>query len=78
MDVSGELHAPAALPPEKERLVSTGWEPVWAPEPGWTLWKKEHQVSVTVSIHDSICVCNTGTGDSSEFNFGFEVFRQGL
>jgi NADH:ubiquinone oxidoreductase subunit len=26
MEVSGQLHAPAAIPPEKEPLVPTGWE----------------------------------------------------
>jgi hypothetical protein len=25
MEVSGQLHAPAALPPEKEHMVPTGW-----------------------------------------------------
>jgi len=25
MDVSGQLHAPATLPPGKESLIPTGW-----------------------------------------------------
>jgi hypothetical protein len=29
MEVSGQLHAPAALPPGKEPLVPIGWE-AWA------------------------------------------------
>jgi hypothetical protein len=33
MEVSGQLHAPAALPPGKKPLVSIGWEAGWAPEP---------------------------------------------
>jgi hypothetical protein len=36
MEVSGQLHAPAALPPGKEPLVSIGQEAGWAPEPFWT------------------------------------------
>jgi len=36
MEVSGQLYAPAALPPEKETLVSIGQEARWAPEPFWT------------------------------------------
>jgi hypothetical protein len=35
MDVSGQLHAPAALPPGKETLESIGWEARWVPEPFW-------------------------------------------
>jgi hypothetical protein len=38
MEVSGQLHAPAALPPGKETPVSTGYEAEWAPEPFWTRW----------------------------------------
>jgi len=29
MEVSGQLHAPAALPPEKEPLVLIGYEAGW-------------------------------------------------
>jgi hypothetical protein len=36
MEVSRQLHAPAALPPGKEPLVPFGWEAGWAPEPFWT------------------------------------------
>jgi hypothetical protein len=31
MEVSGQLHAPAALPPGKETLVPIGQEAGWAP-----------------------------------------------
>jgi len=33
MEVSGQLHAPAVLPP-----VPTEQEPGWAPEPVWMRW----------------------------------------
>jgi len=33
MEVSGQLHAPAALSPGKEPLVSIVQEAGWAPEP---------------------------------------------
>jgi hypothetical protein len=36
MEKSGQLHASAALPPEKDPLLPIGWEAVWAPEPVWT------------------------------------------
>jgi hypothetical protein len=36
MEVSGQIHAPAALPPGKEPLVTTGKEAGWAPDPVWT------------------------------------------
>jgi hypothetical protein len=32
MELSGQLHAPAALPPGKELLVPIGWEAGWVPE----------------------------------------------
>jgi hypothetical protein len=37
--VSGQLHAPAALPPAKEPRVPIGEEAGWAPEPVWVWWK---------------------------------------
>jgi hypothetical protein len=37
MEVSDKLHAPAALPPEKEPSVPTVYETGLAPEPVWTL-----------------------------------------
>jgi hypothetical protein len=37
MEVSGQLHDPAALHPEKETPVPTGW----ALEPVWTRWRGE-------------------------------------
>jgi hypothetical protein len=41
MEVSGELHALAALSPGKEPLITFGYEAGWAPEPAWTLWSRE-------------------------------------
>jgi len=41
MKVSGQFHAPAALPPEKEPLVPIGCEAGWAAEPVWTRWWRE-------------------------------------
>jgi len=38
MEMSGQLHTPAALPPGKEPLVSAGQEVGWAPEPFWMQW----------------------------------------
>jgi hypothetical protein len=34
--VSGQLHAPAVLPP-----VLTGYEAGWVPEPVWIVWSTE-------------------------------------
>jgi dolichyl-phosphate-mannose--protein O-mannosyl transferase len=33
LEVSGKLHSPAALPPQKE-------VPVWVPQPVWASWRK--------------------------------------
>jgi hypothetical protein len=38
MKVSGQLHAPAASPLEKETLLPIGYEAGWAPEQAWTRW----------------------------------------
>jgi hypothetical protein len=37
MEVIGQLHAPAALPPGKKPPVPVGLEAGWAPEPVWTV-----------------------------------------
>jgi hypothetical protein len=41
MEVSDQLHAPAALHPGKEPQVPTGEEAGWTPEPVWKLWRRE-------------------------------------
>jgi hypothetical protein len=41
MEVSGQLHAPAALHSEKETPVPIGQEAGWAPEPVWTVSKRK-------------------------------------
>jgi len=33
VEVSGQLHDPATLPPGKENLVTIGQEAGWSPEP---------------------------------------------
>jgi len=38
MDVSSQLHSPAALLPGKEPLVPIGWEAGWVLESVWTRW----------------------------------------
>jgi hypothetical protein len=39
--MSGQLHAPAALPPEKESPVPIEKDNEWAPEPVWMTRKKK-------------------------------------
>jgi hypothetical protein len=41
MEVSGQLHVPAALLAEKEAPVPLSMEVGWAAEPVWTLWSRE-------------------------------------
>jgi len=41
MEVSDQLHAPAALPPGKESAVSIGQEAGWAPDPVWKRCRRE-------------------------------------
>jgi hypothetical protein len=42
MEVSGQLHAPAALPPVKELPVLIGQETGRTPELVWTTWRREN------------------------------------
>jgi hypothetical protein len=39
--VSGQLHAPDALPLGKELPLPIGSQAGWAPEPVWTTWRRE-------------------------------------
>jgi hypothetical protein len=41
MEVSAQLHAPAALPPVKQPPVPITFEAGWAPQLVWALWRKE-------------------------------------
>jgi hypothetical protein len=43
--VSGQLHAPGALPLGKETRVTIVNEAGWAPEPVWTTWRRENSLS---------------------------------
>jgi hypothetical protein len=42
MEVSGQLHDPAALPPGKKILVPIGEEAGWFPEPVWSGGEEKH------------------------------------
>jgi hypothetical protein len=42
LEVSGQLHAPAALPPGKEPPVPFEYEVGWTAEPVWTIWRSEN------------------------------------
>jgi hypothetical protein len=41
MEVRGQLHVPAVLPPEKEPLAPIGQDAGWAPGLVWMLWQRE-------------------------------------
>jgi hypothetical protein len=42
LEVSGQLHTPAALTPGKETPVPIGQEVGWASEPVWTIRRSEN------------------------------------
>jgi len=46
MGVSGQPNIPAALLPEKEPLLHTGYEVRWAPEAGRMTWRTEKYLSL--------------------------------
>jgi hypothetical protein len=41
LEMSGQVHTPAALPAEKEPPILIVEEPEWAPVPVWTIWRYE-------------------------------------
>jgi hypothetical protein len=45
MDVSGQIHAPAALASGKEPLLPIRREAGWDPEPVWKRWWREKFVA---------------------------------
>jgi hypothetical protein len=47
MEVSGQLHASVALPPEEAAMVPFVYGAGWAPEPVWPLWSKEKSNACT-------------------------------
>jgi hypothetical protein len=46
LEVSGQLHGPAALPLGKELPVPIVWKAGWAPEPVWTTWRGEKSPTI--------------------------------
>jgi hypothetical protein len=45
MEMNGQLHVPAALPPGKQSLVPNVYEIWWASEPVWMLWRREKVIA---------------------------------
>jgi hypothetical protein len=45
MEVSGQLHAPDALPPRKDPQAPIGWLIGWASELAWTMWSTEKSLA---------------------------------
>jgi hypothetical protein len=50
MEVSGQLHAPAALTPGKEPPAPIEQEGRWAPESVWVLWRREKSCTKRTKI----------------------------
>jgi hypothetical protein len=47
MEVCSQLHAPAALVPEKGLMVHIGQEAGWTSEAVWTRWRKKKNTVIT-------------------------------
>jgi hypothetical protein len=45
MEMSGQLHAPAASPPKKDPQINIGQEAEWAPQSVLTLWRREKSLA---------------------------------
>jgi hypothetical protein len=67
--MSGQLHAPAALPPGKES-PETGW----APEPVWTTWRNEYSWSYRDSNSDLLVVQHVANRYTDYATTGYNKF----
>jgi hypothetical protein len=56
LEVSGKLHALAALPSGKEPQVPIGYEVGWTPEAVWTIWRRENSLPYRDSNSDPLVV----------------------
>jgi hypothetical protein len=56
MEVSGQLHAPAALLQGEEPSVPIGYEARWPLEPVWTTWREDKSFPYWGSKSDSSAV----------------------
>jgi hypothetical protein len=45
LEVRGQLHASAALSPKKKLPETIVYEAEWAPEPIWTLWRRQKSLA---------------------------------
>jgi hypothetical protein len=59
MEVSGQFHAPAALPSEKKPLLPIGKEDGWAPEPVWT-WLRRGKFPFSAGIRTTVHQARSG------------------
>jgi len=50
MGVNGQLHTPGALSSGNEPPVLIGLEGEWAPEPIWTLWRRQKKYLLLPAI----------------------------
>jgi hypothetical protein len=58
MEISGQLHDPAALPPEKKPPITIGQEGEWAPQPSLTLQIREKTAYArnrNLEVHPATC-----------------------
>jgi hypothetical protein len=55
MEVSGELHAPAAVQSGNEPPIPIGYEAGWASESVWMLWSKEESLASAENQTPAVC-----------------------
>jgi hypothetical protein len=66
--VSGQLHAPAALPPRKEPPVPIGEEVGWTSEPVWMIWRRENSWNYRDSNSDPLVVQSVASRYTDELS----------
>jgi hypothetical protein len=83
MEVSGQLHAPAASHLGKECPVSIRQEAGCAPEPVWALWSREKSLTLpgiepqpSVAELTELCTCNFKR-DAREMNIPVQKYIAG-
>jgi hypothetical protein len=76
MEVSGQLHAPAAFHPWKDPQVPIGQEVGWTSEPVWTIWRRKNSWPYRDSNSDPSVVQPVASRYTNYASVVWQTFKQ--